>query len=213
MRIISHRGYWKRVEEKNQKVAFERSFSLGFGTETDLRDLDGQVVISHDMPKKIEGLLSFSEMLSIYLSCRSSENLPLLLNIKSDGLQGPVKATLKENGVDNYFLFDMSVPDLIVSVREGLKCLTRQSDIELEPNYYDKVAGVWMDEFVDEWITEDALRSHVEASKTIYIVSPELHKRPHIERWQQFKAMDPEVTSKCCLCTDLPEDAVEFFAN
>lgn len=35
MIILSHRGYWKETHEKNLPIAFERSFSLGFGTETD----------------------------------------------------------------------------------------------------------------------------------------------------------------------------------
>ena len=29
MRVISHRGFWKSPEEKNQPVAFKRSFDLG----------------------------------------------------------------------------------------------------------------------------------------------------------------------------------------
>ena len=49
MIILSHRGYWKDVNEKNQQVSFERSFSLGFGTETDIRDYKGELVISHDI--------------------------------------------------------------------------------------------------------------------------------------------------------------------
>ena len=50
MLILSHRGYWISPIEKNKDVAFNRSFSLGFGTETDVRDCAGKLVISHDMP-------------------------------------------------------------------------------------------------------------------------------------------------------------------
>ena len=35
--ILSHRGYWLQTEEKNSRKAFERSFFMGFGTETDIR--------------------------------------------------------------------------------------------------------------------------------------------------------------------------------
>lgn len=48
MIILSHRGYWLKESEKNSIAAFKRSFSMGFGTETDVRDRDGQLVISHD---------------------------------------------------------------------------------------------------------------------------------------------------------------------
>ncbi len=50
MQVISHRGYWKSAAEKNTTTAFARSFALGYGTETDVRDLNGELVISHDMP-------------------------------------------------------------------------------------------------------------------------------------------------------------------
>lgn len=38
MKIISHRGFWHNPSEKNTEMAFCRSFELGFGTETDVRD-------------------------------------------------------------------------------------------------------------------------------------------------------------------------------
>lgn len=38
MIIISHRGFWKNIEEKNSIKAFERSFINSYGLETDLRD-------------------------------------------------------------------------------------------------------------------------------------------------------------------------------
>jgi hypothetical protein len=38
MEILSHRGYWKIESKKNKLYAFERSFSYGFGVETDIRD-------------------------------------------------------------------------------------------------------------------------------------------------------------------------------
>ena len=46
MIILSHRGFWKTKDEKNTITSFKRSFDCGFGTETDLRDHDGEIVIS-----------------------------------------------------------------------------------------------------------------------------------------------------------------------
>ena len=48
MIILSHRGWWKTRAERNMRDAFVRSFDAGFGTETDLRDICGKIVISHD---------------------------------------------------------------------------------------------------------------------------------------------------------------------
>lgn len=50
MKIIAHRGFWKTEDEKNKKSSFIRAFDLGIGTETDLRDCAGKILISHDMP-------------------------------------------------------------------------------------------------------------------------------------------------------------------
>ena len=85
MIVLSHRGYWKTPEEKNQPVAFERSFALGYGTETDIRDHNRNLVISHDMASATD--LSLEDMLHIYRTHgRSAEKrLPLALNIKADG--------------------------------------------------------------------------------------------------------------------------------
>lgn len=41
MLILSHRGLWRHYHEKNSFEAFKKSFSSGFGIETDLRDYRG----------------------------------------------------------------------------------------------------------------------------------------------------------------------------
>ena len=48
MKILSHRGYWKEEKEKNTIDAVRKAFDHGFGIESDIRDLDGKLVISHN---------------------------------------------------------------------------------------------------------------------------------------------------------------------
>ncbi|UYL08304.1 hypothetical protein B9G69_014780 [Bdellovibrio sp. SKB1291214] len=205
MEIISHRGYWLEPSEKNLEVAFHRSFKLGFGTETDLRDLDGEIVISHDMAKS--GVMTFEECLDIYnsYSCQGS----LALNIKADGLQTPVKDILKEKGIENYFLFDMSVPDLRVSINSGLKCFTRISDLEPTPSMLEKSLGIWVDSFEGKWITDSTLANLLEFKKPLCFVSPELHKRDPQELWPMLKQYKNR--NDIILCTDLPAKAKTYF--
>ena len=50
-RVIAHRGFWLRPDEKNTPTAFARALSEGFGIETDFRDLGGDLVISHHPPQ------------------------------------------------------------------------------------------------------------------------------------------------------------------
>jgi hypothetical protein len=208
MIVISHRGFWKTQDEKNQGVAFERSFSAGFGTETDLRDFNGSLVISHDMPGP--SALPADSFFELYK--RSAFELPLALNIKADGLQAQLQGLLVRYEVEDYFVFDMSVPDGLIYCRLGLKTFTRQSEYEQVPAFYELAAGVWLDELTSHWITGEIIESHLRNGKRICIVSPELHRRNHEHSWAHYKKLEARIgKNKLMLCTDLPDLAREYF--
>lgn len=205
MQILSHRGYWKRPEEKNQKIAFDRSFDLGFGTETDLRDCGGEILISHDMPKGDE--MTFEELLQIM----NGRNLPLALNIKADGQADKIKELLGKYNHTNYFNFDMSIPDLVVQVKKGMRIFTGLSDINPQPPLIEKVDGIWLDAFNSEWYSSELIRKWLYKGKKICIVSSDLHKRDHQWQWVMLKENNLHKEDNLLLCTDFPEKAREFF--
>lgn len=208
MIILSHRGYWNASRAKNSLEAFEHSFDLGFGTETDFRDLDRRLVISHD-PPTMEAL-SADELFHV-LATRDL-SLPLAVNIKSDGLQTMLKEAITRHGIVNYFLFDMSIPDAIVSLRHGLRIFTRHSDVETEPHLYREAAGVWMDAFFDDrWLTPGSIYRHLDAGKEVCLVSPELHGRTHLAFWARLLASGIHMHPNLMLCSDIPEVAQTFF--
>jgi hypothetical protein len=161
------------------------------------------------MPTYASAPMSFDGLLTLYAD--RFKHLPLLLNIKADGLQKQISALLEKYDVDNYYLFDMSVPDLLVSINGGLKCLTRQSEFEMAPSLYESVDGVWIDEFKGEWLQKEHLLRHIDQNKKIFIVSPELHGRNHLTRWKFLREMGRDLTQHCVLCTDIPEDADIFY--
>ncbi|WP_320820884.1 hypothetical protein [Thalassolituus sp.] len=207
MNIISHRGYWQSDVEKNTEIAFERSFRLGFGTETDVRDCQGKLVISHDIPTGNEILMS--RFLEIYKASGCGKTLAL--NIKSDGLQYPLMKLLEDYEVLNYFIFDMSVPDALSSIKSGLTAYTRQSEYEKECSFYELSNGVWMDEFSTDWIDLQSIKIHLKNNKKVCIVSPELHGREYLSKWKKYKEITKVLDSKnITLCTDLPELAEEL---
>jgi hypothetical protein len=208
MEIISHRGYWRNVGEKNQEIAFRRSFELGFGTETDIRDASGKLVIAHDPPKGSE--ITVERFLQIYLEYDRS--LPLALNIKADGLQTRLKVLLEKYLIANYFVFDMSIPDAIGYQQQGLKAFTRHSDIETVPYLYKSVIGVWIDGFESDWVDETAIITHLDAGKQVCIVSSELHKRDYRPFWERLAKMSIINHPYLMICTDYPEEAKKFFA-
>lgn len=210
MKILSHRGYWKELAEKNTPAAFERSFALGYGTETDFRDYLGRLVIAHDIPDS-ENILAEECFTRLAAHDR---HLPLAVNIKADGLQKLLKSGLERHGIDNYFLFDMSVPDAVFSIKSGLRVFTRHSDVEPVPAFYEQAAGVWMDMFFDDkWLTVEAIGRHLDAGKQVCLVSPELHKRSHQAFWDRLAGAQFISHHGLMLCTDIPEAAQAFFSH
>ena len=208
MIILSHRGYWKTAEEKNTIRAFERSFSMGFGTETDIRDYESELVISHDIAD--EKCIKVKDFLQIYKNFNKS--LPLALNIKADGLQLKLKSLIVEYNIENYFVFDMSVPDSLGYLNPGMKVFTRESEFETEPSFYEQADGVWMDEFRTPWITPQRIKHHLDNDKKICVVSPELHQMEHLSRWKDYKAVSKDFDKvELMLCTDFPEEARRYF--
>lgn len=205
MQILSHRGFWEDPSEKNLAVAFKRTVSFGFGTETDFRDYGQDIVVSHDMPHG--GELRISELLEIF----AGSNLTIAANIKSDGIAQPLKEAFGAFGVD-YFCFDMSVPQAITYVRQGMPFYTRHSDLETVPVLYDEAQGVWLDAFKDDWYDEIVIREHIANGKKVCIVSPELHSRSHTAFWKTLKSAKIHLVPGVALCTDLPEDAATYFA-
>ena len=207
MNILSHRGYWKSPEEKNTPLAFSRSFSLGFGTETDLRDLAGTLVVSHDPPAS--GAISAEILFEIHQGIDS--DLPLALNIKSDGLQKLLSPLLERFSIGNYFVFDMSIPDALGWLQAGVPVFTRQSEYEPQPAFLNQAAGIWLDGFHGEWWNLDLIRGHLELNKQVCLVSPELHGRDPEACWDRLAKSEFLADPRFLLCTDYPEKAREFF--
>jgi glycerophosphoryl diester phosphodiesterase len=208
--IISHRGFWLSNDEKNSKLAFERSFQQHFGTETDIRDFNGELVISHDIPVFKE--TSIDDFFSLYLE--QNRTPTLALNIKSDGLTKALKSKIEAFGIQNYFCFDMSIPDTIQYLHEGLNFYIRQSEYELDLPFYEEASGVWLDSFQTNWFSNELIENHLHGNnKRVCIVSSELHGRDHLPLWNQLLEFSELSSDRLILCTDKPEEALIYFEN
>lgn len=209
MIVLSHRGYWKEVAEKNAEAAFRRSFSLGFGTETDVRDCAGRLVISHDPPAG--GELGFGEMLDLL----GGRDLPLALNIKADGLAARVRDELAARNLQQPFVFDMSVPDTLQQLHHGNRVYVRLSEYEpaISPLFLGRAAGVWLDGFHSEWWTPDLIDRLTAQNLTVCVVSPDLHRRPPEAAWGALKSYPFSRPDLVQICTDRPEDAAAWFGD
>jgi len=206
MDIISHRGLWNNVDEKNTDIAFHNSFKNQFGTETDLRDYNGNLVISHDMADS--NSITVEDFFNIY---NQYPNKPLALNIKSDGLSNNLSVLLKKHKIENYFVFDMSIPDTISYYKNGLKFFIRQSEYETNLPFYDECNGIWLDSFNSIWYDESNILFHIANNKKVCIVSSDLHKRDNYILWKMLLEKDLYKLNALVLCTDLPIEAKKYF--
>ena len=118
----------KKKIEKNSVLAFERSFSLNFGTETDIRDFNQELIISHDIANGKE--ITLEKFLSLASSFHKIEPLTLALNIKADGLAKLLADIIKHHPNLDCFVFDMSVPDTLSYFDLNIPVFTRMSEVE-----------------------------------------------------------------------------------
>lgn len=212
--IISHRGFWYKQTEKNTMDSFKRSFDNGFGIETDVRDSNEKLVISHDVPIN-NSLLTLEELLILYK--RYKNDLPLFLNIKSDGIKDLINNLLSDFKITNYCLFDMSIPEMNrYAFDSSINFFTRLSDLEKEPILICKSKGIWIDSFNGEYPKFEDLNEYVEKKYKLAFVSPELHNRKYEEFWDNLKSwiLNDSINLKnenLYICTDLPLKAEEFF--
>ncbi len=135
------------------------------------------------------------------------------LNIKADGLQDAVAKALAQYRVRNAFVFDMSVPDSLHYLRNGVPAFLRLSEYEGETALLERAAGIWLDGFESEWWSLDIIRTLCSRKKAIAIVSPELHGRPHESAWQMLKGLEGNLRDMVMLCTDFPDRADAFFGK
>jgi hypothetical protein len=211
MKILSHRGFWLNPEEKNKQISFKRAVDCGYGIETDIRDYNGKLVISHDIPN--EDCLQLDDFLQKYSEqCVDQTQYPIIaLNIKSDGLCYEVKSLMRKYDVNNYFVFDMSIPDTFPFLEANLNVFTRISEYEKDPLLLEGVTGVWMDGFLSDWYEITDILKFINKGLKVCIVSSELHGRDNTKLWHKLKESQVFKNNNIMLCTDFPSIAEEFF--
>ncbi len=218
--LLAHRGLWKQASQKNSAEAFENALVAGFGIETDVRDCLGKLVISHDLPKGDEQ--SFDDFLARYNDLNSHRTLAI--NIKADGLAAELKQLLDSYQVQDYFCFDMSVPDSRAYGKLGMSTFARRSELEPNSPLSQSSPGIWLDGFDGTWFDSSEWEHWLMAGKSVCIVSPELHGRQHLGLWTELKNWILRTTTgtaqesstelgKLMLCTDLPKEFEVFLCQ
>lgn len=208
MKILAHRGYWNDEIERNSPEALRMALEKGFGFESDVRDYAGKMVISHNIADA-----SCQDVKEVFKWLHEfGDKYTFAINIKADGLKHLLIEYLDKYKINNYFLFDMSVPQMIEFRDAGLRIFTRQSEIEPTPCMYNDAVGVWIDAFWDDrWITKELIENHLLSGKQVCIVSPDLHRRENYRHfWNRIRGCSFS-TNDLILCTDHPNEARRYF--
>ena len=209
--VLAHRGFWLDPSEKNSEAAFRRAIKWGFGIETDFRDLDGCLVIAHDIP--LRGEVMNADAFFALSNTRRDWRGMIALNVKADGLQRLMHDALQRAGLplSRNFAFDMAVPDALGYARQGLTFYTRQSEYEKEPSLLDRAHGVWVDNFSGEFDQISHSSAWLSKGYKVAFVSPELHGRAHQDTWDKIGEAGLHRNNDFAICTDFPADALTFF--
>jgi hypothetical protein len=209
--ILAHRGCWDRTVNKNSFEALKIALDFGFGIETDFRDCNGVIVVSHDPP---EGdVLEARTLFELYANLGAKGRIGL--NIKADGLQKKLLALLFENGLQlkNCYAFDMSVPDALGYIASDFPTYTRLSEYEKVPPFLDLSNGVWIDSFTGNFDQVAEAQKILASGNRACIVSPELHQRDYHTLWDEIAEAGLHENQLFELCTDFPLAAHDFFQN
>jgi hypothetical protein len=202
MKYIAHRGLWKEKREQNTFASIRKALDSGFGVELDIRDRNGELVVSHNPSGSAEVLL-FAEVIDLFTNYESI----LAINIKADGLLTYLESALAGVPREKYFLFDMSIPETIGYLRSDLPTFMRLSEYEDICKLHDRSEGVWLDAFETDWWTGNS--KILNSEKKICVVSPELHGRDKSYVWNFLK--NERCSADLYICTDFPDIAETFF--
>lgn len=205
MKIIAHRGYWREEKEKNSLLAISSGMDYFDGVETDIRDLNKRLVISHDIPST--DAIALERILSIHAKTKKT----LAINIKADGLSDLLMGLLAKYDIDNYFTFDMSVPEMVVYKKKGIKFYTSLSEVIRNTMLLSQSSGIWLDSFYSMWYTKNDLYALANYNLPICVVSEELHGRNHRNQWNLLADFEKTCNVNLAICTDFPKQAKDFF--
>ncbi|OHA63816.1 MAG: hypothetical protein A2842_00955 [Candidatus Wildermuthbacteria bacterium RIFCSPHIGHO2_01_FULL_48_25] len=228
MFILAHRGL-KLEYPENTLPAFQAAADLGFGIELDVRlAKDGKLVCKHDPidNSNMAELTRFDEVAKGVIS-KFGKNQKAAIHVKYDEQADAqlqfLAAAFKEHELfKKAFLFDLTLEsaEKVRGMNPAIRIALSVGEANYSPTIYrwEQVKGyldlfdaVWWDEWkILGSVYNESMRQEIRnAGKSIYAISPELHKdhgNPHAiigyeQEWRNFIAWDIEG-----ICTAYPRE-------
>ena len=203
MKIIKH-----RVNTIEQLMSTPKEY----GVEIDVRYHANDLILSHD---PFNHHSSEQTTLEKYLKFWSHSG-PIILNLKSEGLEEECIQIMKFYDINNWFFLDLSMPYFVKFSAKTLNnqisnfspnnLAVRFSDkepIEYALSFSGKVSWVWLDLFDDFPLTQEIFIKLKKSAFKICVVSPELQNYP-IDRTKSIikKCKKFEIDA---VCTKIPK--------
>jgi len=186
------------VEHRVNTIEHLKRVPKDRGIEVDIRDYDGELLLTHDPFTQGERL---EDLLAVY------DHALIILNVKCDGLEGQILDLVKKYDIQDYFFLDVANPTLVRLANQGVHQIAARFS-EYEPvesalALAGKVDWVWVDCFSKLPLTEETyaqLKEHF----NICLVSPEMQGFPEtaIQDFRhQLRTMPIDA-----VCSDLCDD-------
>jgi hypothetical protein len=175
--IISHRI--NTIEQLKQLPA-------NFGAEIDIRYHEDSLVLHHD---------PFSHHVSPYPDSFDSwlqywnRDTPLILNVKTEGVEKACIALMQKYSITNYFFLDLSMPYSIIFAKYAIDnsipgfsnenlCVrfSEYEPLEYALSFAGKARWVWVDSFTHCPLDEASYHKLKKAGFKICLAGPELQK-------------------------------------
>ncbi len=204
MQIIKHRI--NTVEQL-------RDLPIQFGAEIDIRYHNDMLIIDHDPlgHHLTSPLVTLEDWLHHW-----QHNGPLILNLKTEGIEEQCIKIMQKFSVKNWFFLDLSMPYFVKYARKAIQNLPEFGPenlavrfSEFEPIEYalafsGMAKWVWVDYFTHLPLSDSAYSSLKDAGFKICLVSPELqqHSPESINTLRTFLG-NKEIDAVCTKFPDL----------
>lgn len=171
------------------------------GIEFDLRSSGDRVIVTHD---------PFTEGPTIEEYFPHVGARPCIFNVKCEGIEARVREVAATNGIEDYFMLDLSVPAAVKLTRIAeTRMAVRYSELEPAAGalaWKGRASWLWVDCFEQFPIAEPTW-SELAAAFKICLVSPELQGHTG-EAWTRLRA---SLSGRRfdAVCTKTPERWVE----
>ena len=212
--ILAHRGYWAEKKQQNTYQSFKDALDRGFGIETDFRDYDGKIFVSHDCitQDQLSDLVSLEQFLELVAKY---DNPKIACNVKSDGLLNIFKERFLnfEVNLKSFVFFDMSIPQQYLFSQSKFSTWSRLSEFENITNNPLRSQGYWIDGFQSDLAIMEHLENVRYTDLELVIVSSELHGRNPDDLWNFLRVAQLHQRENWYLCTDWPDRAIRYFGE